>query len=102
MASQMIGRATCPECSFGSAHVKRSEKCLYRHCPECGAQYYATGERRAADLMAKTRVDKPGSGATPTGSEKAPETAVPATPAATPTPTEPSGTAAPKRRGLFG
>ena len=101
MASQMIGRATCPECGFGSAHVKRSEKCLYRHCPECGAQYYATGERRAADLMAKTRVDKPGSGPTPTGAPPAQIPADPAPPAAPPTP---SGATPPvkKRPGLFG
>lgn len=97
----MIGRATCPECGFGSAHVKQSEKCHYRYCPECSAQYYAKSERQVADLLAKTRLDKPGSGATPTGSVPTPKSADPATPAATHTPSGPTDTA-PKRRGLFG
>lgn len=101
MASQIIGRTTCPECGFGSAHVKRSERCAYRYCPECGAQYMATGERREADLLAKTRLEKPGSGPTPTGAPPAPSPAVPATPPAPPTPSGATDTA-PKRRGLFG
>jgi len=69
MASRMIGRAACPECGFSGAHVKQSEKCLYRWCPECGAQHYAKTERQRADLMAKTRTTP---GATPTGSEATP------------------------------
>jgi hypothetical protein len=58
MAAQIVGRTHCPECGFESAHVKRSERCLYRYCPECTAQYMAAGgnrERKEADLLAKTR-----------------------------------------------
>lgn len=69
MASIMIGRAACPECGFESAHVKQSERCIYRWCPECGAQHYARNERQRADLMAKTRQVP---GATGSGSTSAP------------------------------
>ena len=58
MASKIIGRTTCPECAFKSAHVKQKEeagKHPYRYCPECGAQYYARSDRQAADLLAKVR-----------------------------------------------
>lgn len=71
MASRMIGRTACPECSFSSAHVKESEKCLYRWCPECSAQYYAKTQRQRADLMAKTRMLE----GSPTGSTSAPAAA---------------------------
>ncbi len=119
MASTMVGRAACPECGFASAHVKRSEKCLYRYCPECGAQHHARTERQQADLMAKTRTVEPapapsptptGSGPTPTPPEpeqKPEASATPpkaepkpepkAEPKASPNPTP----TAPKRRGLF-
>ena len=70
MGSPIIGRSACPECGFAAAHVKRSPKCLYRHCPECGAMYHATGATREAALMAKTRLD-----------------AAPSPPEPTPTPT---------------
>ena len=115
MASTMVGRTVCPECGFESAHVKRSEKCLYRYCPECGAQHHARTERQQADLTAKTRPGGAPPAPTPTGNaptptppepEAKPEpTATPPEPkpdpkpepkpSATPTPT------APKRRGLF-
>jgi predicted nucleic acid-binding Zn-ribbon protein len=108
MASQIIGRTGCPECGFDSAHVKRSDKCTYRYCPDCGSQYYARTKRQTELLEAKTRpVDAPAPVATATsttGSEKpepapvVPAAAVP-TPAAPPVP--PAGPA-PKRRGLFG
>lgn len=71
MASRMIGRANCPECGFSGAHVKESEKCLYRWCPECSAQYYAKTQRQRADLMAKTRLLQ----GSPTGSASAPAAA---------------------------
>lgn len=80
MASTMVGRTACPECGFGSAHVKRSDKCLYRYCPECGSQHHARTERQQADLMAKTR----------------PVEAAPA-PSPTPTPSEPT----PRPKGLY-
>ena len=86
MASRMIGRAACPECGFSGAHVKESEKCLYRWCPECGSQHYAKTERQRADLTAKTR---PLDGS-PTGSASAPA-AAPAIGSTTGTGTE-SGT----------
>lgn len=109
MASKLIGRTTCPECTFGAAHVKESEKCLYRYCPECGSQYNTRGERQRDLLMKKTRlVDAPApSGSATAGSAAPADTArptptpgkpadTPAAPAATPTPP------APKRSGLFG
>ena len=44
MASKLIGRVKCPECDFGKAHVKESDKgTVYRYCPECGAQYFPRG-----------------------------------------------------------
>ena len=109
MASRMIGRTACPECGFSAAHVKQSEKCVYRYCPECQSQHHARTERQRADLLAKTRPVEHAS-PTPTPTEApAPEPSPTATPtAATPTPTEPSPTATaptppatPKRRGLF-
>lgn len=102
MASRMIGRATCPECGFSGAHVKQSEKCIYRYCPECGAQHHARTERQQGDLMAKTRtVETPTPTATPSPTPAAVAVAV-----ETPTPTEtiPTGSEVPdkpKRRGLF-
>lgn len=95
MASRMIGRAACPECGFDAAHVKQSEKCVYRYCPECGAQHHAKTERQRTDLLKKTRLIEPTP--TPTG-ETAPPTPTEAT--ATPTPPPPPAPA-PKRRGLF-
>lgn len=109
MASRMIGRAPCPECGFSAAHVKQSEKCLYRYCPDCQAQYNTRNERQRTDLMAKTR---PIDGAAPAGEPVAPAATVPAS-TATATPstgegapasdTGPSASAKaqPKRRGLF-
>ena len=70
MASQIIGRKACPECDFGAAHIKRSEKCTYRYCPECGATYYAKGAAATQRLVAGMRPE--GGAATtpsvPTGS----------------------------------
>lgn len=112
MASRMIGRAPCQECGFSAAHVKQSEKCLYRYCPECGAQYNTRGDRQRADLMAKTRlIDQPAT--TPdTASDTASAGATPAAeavsgaPATPPSATDPSATPTAeskpaKRRGLF-
>lgn len=105
MASKMIGRADCPECGFKAAHVKQSEKCTYRYCPECGAQHHAKTERQVADLLKKTRLIDPTPTPTPTESPGAAPIAD-----ATPTPTQPTPTQAspnptppdaPKRRGLF-
>lgn len=103
MASRMIGRAACPECGFTSAHVKQSDKCVYRYCPECGAQHHARTERQQADLRAKMRsIDPPATDpASPTASDPATASAT----VAQPTPTEPTATgseaAKPRRRGLF-
>lgn len=101
MASQMIGRADCPECGFKGAHVKQSDKCVYRYCPECSAQHHARTERQRGDLLKKTRLIEPSPSPTPTGKEAAPEVATaPPTPSPSlPTPSpEPTP---PKRRGLF-
>lgn len=106
MASVLIGRADCPECGFKSAHIKQSEKCVYRYCPECGSQHHARTPRQREELAKKTRLIEPIAPATPTptptGNE--PAAATVAEPAATPTPTqasEPVPVAQPKRRGLF-
>jgi hypothetical protein len=110
MASVIVGRAPCPECGFGAAHVKRSEKCLYRHCPECGSQYIAKGPRLEALLMEKTRQSDSASPSATKTSDKAPPTAAPSASApATATPatdTAPAVTPPPpapaKRSALFG
>ena len=115
MASTMVGRTACPECGFASAHVKRSEKCLYRYCPECGSQHHARTERQQADLMAKTRPVEAAPPPTPTPTGPSPAKAEPepeVKPSATPpkpkpeakpeaSPTPPPTPAATKRRGLF-
>lgn len=76
MASAMVGRAPCPECGFAAAHVKRSEKTLYRHCPECGSQYIAKRPELERLLLEKTRLLDAGAkgsgGATATPTEAAP------------------------------
>lgn len=95
MASRLVGRTACPECGFAGAHVKQSEKCLYRYCPECGATYYCRGGRQAADLQAKTRpVDAPTATGSPTASPPPAMVATPAAPGPLPTPT-PTATAEP-------
>ncbi len=99
MASQIIGRATCPECGFHAAHVKQSEKCHYRFCPECGVTTHMKTPRQVADLLAKTRLEAPVGGPTPSEGAPAPKSADPATPSPPPAP---SATAAkPRRHGLF-
>lgn len=59
MASKLIGRTACPECAFPSAHVKIKEDKEnahpYRHCPECGAQYFPRNKQQAAQLLEKVR-----------------------------------------------
>lgn len=105
MASQIIGRADCPECKFGAAHVKKSEKCHYRYCPECGAQYHAKTPRQVADLLAKTRPEKHPQPAAPAPAGAAAPVAV--EPAQTPAPvkatpaTKPPPKTAPEKRGAF-
>ena len=108
MASIMIGRTDCPECGFKGAHVKQSDKCAYRYCPECGSQFFAKTERQSADLAKKTRPLDPSATATATG--KVDEPAAQAAPpsatatAGTATATADTGSATAtvhKRRGLF-
>lgn len=108
MASRMIGRATCPECGFGAAHVKQSEKCIYRYCPECGSQFHAKTERQRTDLTAKMRPLEDATGNDPSASPREEEKNEPALIAlVAPTPTgashaaTPHEEAKPKRRGLF-
>lgn len=91
MASTLVGRTTCPECGFASAHVKRSEKCTYRFCPECGAQYFPKNEAQTKRLTAGMRAE----GAPAPEPAPAPD----AKPAPQPTP-QPAPAPA-KRRGLF-
>lgn len=83
MAGELIGRAACPECDFESAHIKRSAKCVYRWCPECGATYHATGEARAARLLAKMRPE----GAARPGIQAPAAAPAPVAPQSAPTPT---------------
>ena len=113
MASNIIGRTTCPECAFAGAHVKRSDKCLYRYCPECGSQHMARSKRQEADLLSKTRLldAAPGSSATATPTDASdsarpvlpvPPTVAVAVPPGTPTHPPPAAAAPARRRGLFG
>lgn len=65
MPSRILGRASCPECGFESAHVKQSDKgTLYRYCPSCGAQYFPRGE--AATERLRTAMRPEGTQALPT------------------------------------
>jgi len=93
MASRLIGRAQCPECGFAAAHVKESDKCTYRYCPECGSQHHARTDRQKSDLLKKTRLIESVSAA-------AEPVAVLPTPSE-PTPTQEATPPPPKRRGLF-
>lgn len=97
MASPIIGRAECPECGFGAAHIKQSEKCVYRYCPECGSQYHAKTERQRSLLVAKMR---PEGAPTPTRTDPTPTGPVEGATATDPV-AEPESTPTPKRRGLF-
>ena len=107
MASNIIGRTTCPECAFAGAHVKRSDKCLYRYCPECGSQHMARSKRQEADLLSKTRLldAAPGSSATATTTASDPsasaQTVPPSVPPGTPIHAPPAAAAPARRRGLF-
>lgn len=78
MASTLLGRSACPECGFAHAHVKISDKenaKAYRHCPECGAQYFPRNKAQADTLLAKTRAEK-----LPGAPEPAPEPGDPPVP----------------------
>ena len=62
MASKLIGRVKCGECGFDGAHVKiktdpaeGKTPLAYRHCPECGAQYFPRSQAQADALVAKMR-----------------------------------------------
>jgi ssDNA-binding Zn-finger/Zn-ribbon topoisomerase 1 len=59
MASKLLGRCDCPECDFKSAHVKintdKETAKAYRHCPECGAQYFPRNQAQADSLLSKMR-----------------------------------------------
>jgi hypothetical protein len=112
MASKIIGRANCPECGFESAHIKESDKCLYRYCPSCGTNGpHARTELQRRNMLAKTRLIEPAATPTPpTPTQPTPTdaAAAPATPTV-PTPTVPTPTKVPppapapaKRSGLFG
>lgn len=115
MASNIIGRTTCPECDFTGAHVKRSDKCLYRYCPECGSQHMARSKRQEADLLRKTRMLDTAPGATATATDSSgsaqpvppsvppvPPTTAVAVPPGTPIHAPPAAAAPARRRGLFG
>lgn len=101
-ASRIIGRVECPDCGFEAAHVKQSEKCIYRYCPNCGLNGpHARTDAQRANMTRKMRPVEP----TPTPTEKsAPAPAKPATPTppTPPTPT-PTGKEAPevKKSALF-
>lgn len=82
MASKLIGRVKCTECDFEHAHVKIKTDppegkvaLAYRHCPECGAQFFPRSKAQADRLTTKMRPE--GQTAPP-----APPEAAPAAPAA--------------------
>jgi predicted RNA-binding Zn-ribbon protein involved in translation (DUF1610 family) len=58
MASELIGRCTCPECGFHAAHIKKKPedgKRPFRYCPECGAQYFTRSNTQAQNLLKQMR-----------------------------------------------
>ncbi|HYC45370.1 MAG TPA: hypothetical protein VED01_07760 [Burkholderiales bacterium] len=91
MASSIIGRTSCPECDFESAHVKiktdataGKEPLPYRYCPGCGAAYHPRSKAAAQALLKKTRLEQQ---AAPAAAARAPA------PATDPAPESSSGTA---------
>lgn len=111
MASKIIGRANCPECGFESAHIKESDKCIYRYCPSCGTNGpHARTELQRRNMLAKTRLVDPVPTPTPTPTVPTQRTPTPTGAAAdtgTPTPTLPTGVKpppaapAPAKRGFL-
>jgi predicted nucleic acid-binding Zn-ribbon protein len=98
MASTSIGRTNCPECGFDAAHVKRKDeegKKAYRHCPDCGAQYFPRSSGQEKTLLEKVRPSK-----LDVAAEKKPEQ--PKADETVPTPAISKPVETPKRRGLFG
>jgi len=106
MASKIIGRASCPECGFESAHIKESDKCIYRYCPSCGTNGpHARTELQRRNMLAKTRLIDAPAAAAPTPTPTLPTPTESAAAPATPTPTLPTKVPpapAAKRAGLFG
>lgn len=57
MASKLLGRTPCvePRCGFQSAHIKinidTEGKKPYRHCPECGSQYFPRTATQVANML---------------------------------------------------
>jgi hypothetical protein len=116
MASRIIGRAACPECGFEHAHIKESERCIYRYCPACGINGPHARTKLQRDNMVKgMRPVEPTGTPTPTEAKPAPA-AAPAAPTPTPSkrreasppadpppapPSPPTSTPA-RRSGLFG
>lgn len=101
MASNLIGRCACPECGFHAAHVKiktdKENAHPYRHCPECGAQYFPRNKAQADQLREKIR---PG---TETNTPReSPQKGEPGTPGPAAQTTQPAAPPASKAKGLFG
>ena len=70
MASELLGRTACPECGFKAAHVKqkmdKEGSKPYRHCPDCGAQYFPRNTLQAENLKKVLRPENPAPEPTPT------------------------------------
>lgn len=96
MASKLIGRVGCPWCGFAAAHVKRSEKCVYVFCPECGL---TTHFRAHQEAMVISRM-RPERGAEVTAAPPAPEPDAPVL-EPEPAPDMPTAAAQAGRRRLF-
>lgn len=96
MTSAIIGRMACPDCGFESAHVKQSDKCLFRYCPECHTQTFAKTELQQANMRQRMRPVQ--AVAQPAPVEKAPTSGS----GAPPPPAAPPKHPAPKRSPLFG
>lgn len=102
MASKLIGRTACPECAFPTAHVKIKEDKEnahpYRHCPDCGAQYFPRNKTQAAQLLEKVRPESntpppkptPGEPGAPGQGPAAPAPAVVTKPTPAPAPAAPA------------
>lgn len=79
MASKIIGRTKCTECEFEAAHVKiktdppeGKTPLPYRHCPECGAQFFPRSQAQADKITARMRPEGQGSPLPAPEEEKAP------------------------------